>query len=117
MWQHRYLEPGERYGRWTVVRYSGLRRTSAGGRNSLRCYLCRCDCGTERVVIGSTLTRGLSRSCGCLRREAAEEARRRKRAAALARVARQPKPYVPEHPEEFNDDWMFCDVTLHSKKL
>ena len=33
-------------------------------------WLCRCQkCGTERGVIGANLTRGLSTSCGCFRRD------------------------------------------------
>lgn len=31
-------------------------------------YLCRCSCGTERVVRGKHLRDGTSKSCGCLRR-------------------------------------------------
>jgi hypothetical protein len=32
-------------------------------------WRCACSCGTERVVNGSRLTRGDTRSCGCLRTE------------------------------------------------
>jgi len=30
-------------------------------------YLCRCDCGTEKVVFMGNLRNGKSKSCGCLR--------------------------------------------------
>jgi hypothetical protein len=30
-------------------------------------YLCRCDCGTEKVVFMGNLRSGKSKSCGCLR--------------------------------------------------
>lgn len=30
---------------------------------------CRCDCGTEIDVAGGNLRRGISKSCGCLKRE------------------------------------------------
>jgi hypothetical protein len=33
------------------------------------CWLCRCDCGIERVVVGYRLTSGRSGSCGCMNRE------------------------------------------------
>lgn len=33
-------------------------------------WLCRCDCGNEKVIALSSLTRGLTRSCGCLDKEA-----------------------------------------------
>lgn len=32
-------------------------------------WMCRCDCGTEVFVVSQSLTRGLTRSCGCLRSE------------------------------------------------
>ena len=53
---------GHRYGRLTVIR----RVENKGERT---CWLCRCDCGTEKVVEGNSLRRGLSRSCGCLNRD------------------------------------------------
>lgn len=56
---------GDRFGKWTVVAKVGTRRLSNGRTRSVS--LCRCDCGTERVVIDSNLKRGLSTSCGCNR--------------------------------------------------
>jgi hypothetical protein len=54
------MEQGGRYGRWTVlIPYPGSVRA-----------LCRCDCGTERLIRRSDLARGESRSCGCLSKEA-----------------------------------------------
>lgn len=32
-------------------------------------WLCRCDCGAERIVLGRDLRTGKSRSCGCLHHE------------------------------------------------
>lgn len=34
-------------------------------------FLCRCDCGQEKVVHSSSLLAGCTRSCGCLARELA----------------------------------------------
>ena len=36
-------------------------------------YLCRCDCGTEKVVQGNSLRTGRSKSCGCLTGDSARE--------------------------------------------
>lgn len=49
---------GKRYGRWLVL---------ARGPNHLQAatWLCRCDCGTERIVPAYRLGRGRSQSCGC----------------------------------------------------
>ena len=32
-------------------------------------WLCKCECGKEVIVRGSTLRNGQSKSCGCLRAE------------------------------------------------
>lgn len=50
---------GERFGRWIV-----LERAPSNGRNAR--WFCRCDCGTTGVVTSCNLSRGHSRSCGCL---------------------------------------------------
>lgn len=42
-------------------------------------WLCKCVCGTEKILRGKDLRKGQVRSCGCLRKEqAAENARNRK---------------------------------------
>lgn len=51
---------GRRFGRWTVVSESAER----GKGGSVR-YLCKCDCGNEKVVSGDALRKGDSQSCGC----------------------------------------------------
>lgn len=51
---------GRRYGLLTVIGLSGQR--SAQGR---ALYLCRCDCGGERLATRSNLERGEIVSCGC----------------------------------------------------
>ena len=35
--------------------------------------MCRCDCGKEVVVVGSSLRRGNTKSCGCLKIKRAKE--------------------------------------------
>lgn len=51
---------GREFGRFTV-----LRRTENNRHNQPQ-WLCRCSCGVEKVIRGSGLTSGQSRSCGCL---------------------------------------------------
>jgi hypothetical protein len=58
------INPGEKYGRWTVVADDGT-----GTHNKGRKVLCRCECGKERMVDPRSLKSGASKSCGCLRRE------------------------------------------------
>ncbi len=50
---------GQRFGRWLVISHQGKRYAE-------QFWLCRCDCGVERIVIGGTLKKGTSKSCGCL---------------------------------------------------
>jgi hypothetical protein len=57
---------GRRFGRWRVLALHPERRRNPGRPTF---WLCRCDCGTERAVIGTSLRRGSSTSCGCFRRE------------------------------------------------
>lgn len=54
---------GERFGKWTVLR-RGQDGTDKRGYPVVR-WVCKCDCGTVREVIGSTLKSGRSKSCGC----------------------------------------------------
>ena len=56
---------GKTFGRWTVLEETNHRK------NGLLLYLCKCECGTVREVAGYNLKKGLSTSCGCLRRERA----------------------------------------------
>lgn len=57
---------GKRFGRWTVIE-----RASKEVKGVY--WLCRCDCGTERVVNGRMLRTGCSVSCGCYAREASSQ--------------------------------------------
>ena len=61
------ITPGDKYGRWTVSENYILT-----ARNE-RKWLCRCDCGTERYVLERSLLYGGSVSCGCFRKERAQE--------------------------------------------
>src|SRR6266496_1247415 len=61
---------GDRFGRWLV-----LERQSQPKPLEAR-LLCRCDCGTVRWVREGNVTRGVSRSCGCLKNEATGARRR-----------------------------------------
>ena len=55
----RILLPGTRFGRLVIVRLTA-ERSSRGERR----YLCRCDCGTEKIVTQGNLRSGGTKSCG-----------------------------------------------------
>lgn len=47
-----------RFGKWLVM-------SQAENKGRMTGWLCRCDCGTEKVVQGGNLRDGKSSSCGC----------------------------------------------------
>lgn len=55
---------GQRFGRLTVIR----RAPPEGYRTDTSAlWVCRCDCGNEKIISGMMLRNGRTRSCGCLR--------------------------------------------------
>ena len=54
---------GQKFGRLTVV--SRINKDKRGNV----VWLCRCNCGEEKVVVGYSLKRGKTKSCGCLNKE------------------------------------------------
>ena len=54
---------GKRFGKLTVLSESSERTESGHVK-----YLCRCDCGTEKIIIGAYLRIGKTKSCGCINR-------------------------------------------------
>lgn len=67
-----YIPPGKRYGQLTVIREGPPVTTSKLPRRTM---ICSCTCGTAEVMIRvDTLTRGHTRSCGCLRQQAGRNA-------------------------------------------
>lgn len=57
---------GFKSNRWTVVSEA---QKSATSIRAGKYWNCVCECGTERVVYGSTIRTGHSKSCGCLKAE------------------------------------------------
>ncbi|MDR6555431.1 AP2 domain-containing protein [Paenibacillus qinlingensis] len=54
---------GMTFGRLTVIKLTDKRST----------WLCKCICGEEKYILGNNLRRGLTKSCGCLRKENSSE--------------------------------------------
>lgn len=57
------VQNGNKYGRFTVIEALHEKQ------NRYWLALCRCDCGTEKVVAHASLNHGRSKSCGCLSKE------------------------------------------------
>jgi hypothetical protein len=54
---------GQKFNKLTVIE-----RSSAPSKNGVK-WLCICDCGNKRDVLGAYLRSGSTKSCGCLSRE------------------------------------------------
>lgn len=50
---------GKKFGMLTVIAQAP---STDKGRNR---WVCRCDCGTEKIILGESLRRGTTVSCGC----------------------------------------------------
>ena len=81
MGARKYLT-GQRVGRLTVIDFSDR-------RHGIARWLCRCDCGTEKVVWQNSLTTGETSSCGCYRDEQSSLRRKASARPALEHVLRK----------------------------
>ena len=60
----RFLDrTGLKYGRLAVVKHSGK------DKRNKHLWLCKCDCGNEKIVVSDNISSGKSNSCGCLKAE------------------------------------------------
>lgn len=55
---------GQKFGRLTVIKLDPNRGPSGQVK-----WICQCECGNQKSIIGSNLTKGLTLSCGCLHKE------------------------------------------------
>ena len=55
---------GQKFGRLTVIKLDSNR--SSNGQIK---WICQCECGNQKSIIGNNLTHGLTLSCGCLHKE------------------------------------------------
>ena len=58
MWRTRSDLKGKKFGSLLVVEFSHVKRHTY--------WVCRCDCGKEKIIRGSKVTSGEIKSCGCL---------------------------------------------------
>ena len=60
----RKFKVGQKYGRLTVI------NAYAEPYGTHWKHLCRCECGTEKLLLGHAFRSGDTKSCGCLQRSA-----------------------------------------------
>lgn len=59
---HNFIDrTGQRFGRLLVLEHAGKREG-----DGFVMWKCRCDCGKEVIAVGKQLSRGQTKSCGCL---------------------------------------------------
>ena len=52
---------GKRFGKLTVIERVG------SNQHNQALWKCKCDCGTEKIIVGTNLSKGETNSCGCLK--------------------------------------------------
>lgn len=58
---------GQKYSRLTVISFEGY------NKHRQSTWLCICECGVEKIVLGASLKTGATQSCGCLNIEKISE--------------------------------------------
>jgi hypothetical protein len=58
-----YLKPGDKINRLTVLQFSHI------SNHYRRYFKFKCDCGNEKIILGSLVSSGNTKSCGCLSTE------------------------------------------------
>lgn len=64
---------GKRFGRLTVVGRAPDYHLPSDPWAIRTVWICQCDCGTTKNIMGANLTGGYTKSCGCLRSERARD--------------------------------------------
>jgi hypothetical protein len=54
---------GQKFGRLLVL------KRAENNKDGRAMWLCRCECGNERIITGKSLRNGHTRSCGCLNKD------------------------------------------------
>lgn len=102
---------GKKFGRLTVIErdYSNPRNKE----NSM--WLCKCECGTEKIIRSGDLRNGLTQSCGCLRKENAKSGDSSRLTSGLASIRKLIRNYKRRAKENGLDykltDEQFKEIT------
>jgi len=84
------LKEGEKFNNLTVIK---LNHQDKRWRKH---YLCKCDCGKEKVVQGSLLTSGNTKSCGCLPKKIKSEKRLKENRGVVNHIILQYKRHAKD---------------------
>ena len=102
---------GKKFGKLTVVSFAG------SGNRGKATWLCKCECVTEKVIIGESLTSGNTKSCGCLAKSKHRQLREKgiftKRTTNYGYVI----IHYPEHPNSQKCGRLFEHTYVMSEYL
>ena len=102
---------GKKFGKLTVVSLAGR------GKRGHAKWLCKCECGNEKTVLGYHLTSGNIKSCGCLVRSE----NRQRREKGIFNKSTDKHGYVtvhyPEHPNSRKNGKLFEHTYVMSEYL
>ena len=116
-----HLQPGDKYGRLTCVEFKYM------GNHHRSYYLFRCDCGNERIILGSGVVSGNTRSCGCLATEVRKSKRLPDNQSELTAIILGYKRHAKERGFKFlldrdfvrniiNKNCHYCDIPPSNNK-
>ena len=84
---------GKKLGRLIVI------RREYPNKNGHPRWLCKCDCGKDKIAGGKSLKQGSTRSCGCLRKD------RLRLDSGLANMRRRMRSYKYNATKQRNLEW------------
>lgn len=96
---------GKRYGKLLVL-------CEAERVNGKIAWLCKCDCGNEKTVIGNYLTGGTTKSCGCLGKESKKKPKRYTHKLSKSRIYREYHSMIKRCSENYH-----CRNTYYDKGI
>lgn len=71
---------GKKFGKLTVLKFDRIehKRDDKGRNRDKGYWLCKCDCGNEIIVARNLLIANKRKSCGCIKKELAQEQAKKK---------------------------------------
>lgn len=97
---------GQKFGRITVLSYA---YTSIWQQAM---FMCLCDCGTTKIIRGSQLSSGNTRSCGCLHKEISQNVMKKVNASGFRCVTSSTRH--GGHGSKLNMAWQRMRSRCHS---
>lgn len=64
---------GQKFGKLTVIKRV---KSNKIGKTQ---WLCQCECGNEKIITGYSLTRGATKSCGCMKTKQIKKLHRKRK--------------------------------------